>query len=146
MVYAEIEAGRYSYKKNLLKLLLLIQSDLFCIGAYLANPAFKNMLDHFPDRIKSFEQEIDRMMGAVPPLTNFVFPQGGRVGSLLQLARTVSRRAERTIVAHARKEKVDDRVLMYINRLSDLLLAVARFTNHKDRKREIVWSREKYLK
>ena len=147
VVYSEAEAGRRSYKKALLKLLLLIQGDLFCIGAYLANPrAFKNMLDHFPDRIKSFEREIDRMMGAVPPLTNFVFPQGGRVGSLLQLARTVSRRAERTIVTHARKEKVDDRVLMYVNRLSDLLLAAARFTNHKDRKREIVWSREKYLK
>ncbi len=146
VVYAEIEIGKSPYRKRLLNLLLLIQSDLFCIGAYLANPGLSNMMDHFPERIKSFEREIDFMMGKAPPLTNFVFPQGGRVGSLFQLARTVCRRAERTVVTHAKKEKIDERVLIYTNRLSDLMLAAARFTAHIDKKREIVWSREKYLK
>ncbi len=146
VVYAEALAEKKSYKKYLVQLLLEIQSDLFCIGAYLANPNLIDMIGHFDKRIKKFEREIDFMMSEAPPLTNFVFPQGGRVGSLLQLARTVSRRAERTIVTYSKEEKVDDRILMYINRLSDLLLAAARYVNFKEKKKEIIWSREKYIK
>ena len=130
----------------MLDLLIKIQSDMFCVGAYLSNPKLVDMIGHFEERIKKFEHEIDFMMGKTSPLTNFVFPQGGRVGSLFQLARTVSRRAERTIVTFSREENVDPRVLMYVNRLSDLLLAAARYTNHKEKHREIIWSREKYLK
>jgi cob(I)alamin adenosyltransferase len=146
VIYSEIELGKSRYKKHLLELLLQIQSDMFCMGAYLANPKLADMMEHFPKRIKSFEHEIDFMMGKAPPLTNFIFPQGGRAGSLFQLARAVSRRAERTIVAHAKKEKVDERVMVYINRLSDLLLAAARYINHIEKKKEIIWSRDKYLK
>ncbi len=146
VIYSKIDSGKRSYKKNLLKLLLLIQSDLFCAGAYLANPGLIEMINHFPLRVKDFEKEIDRMMSEAPPLKNFVFPQGGEVGSLFQFARAVARRCERTIVTHSKKENVDDRVLIYINRLSDLLLAAARLTNTREKKKEIIWSREKYLK
>ena len=146
VVHAELLAGKKSYAKYLAPLILMIQSDLFCIGAYLANPKLIDMISHFEIRIKNFEHEIDFMMAKTPPLTNFVFPQGGRVGSLLQLARTVSRRAERTVVSFSRESKVDARVLQYVNRLSDLLLAAARYANHKERRREIIWSRDKYIK
>jgi cob(I)alamin adenosyltransferase len=146
VIYSEISAGKKSYRKRLLSLLLKIQSDMFCIGAYLANPKLVDMIGHFEERIKKFEQEIDFMMGKAPPLTNFVFPQGGRVGSLFQLARTVSRRAERNIVTLAKKERTDSRILMYINRLSDLLLAAARYANHIEKKKEIIWSRDRYIK
>jgi cob(I)alamin adenosyltransferase len=146
VVYSEVSAEKKSYKKYMLPLILKIQSDMLCIGAYLANQKMLNLVDHFDERIKKFEQEIDFMMGKIPPLKNFVFPQGGRVGSLLQLARTVSRRTERTIVTFSKKEKVDARVLQYINRLSDLLLAMALYVNYKENKKEIIWSREKYIK
>jgi cob(I)alamin adenosyltransferase len=152
VIYSEVAAGKKSYKKYILDLLLKIQSDMFCIGAYLANSKLIDMIGHFDVRVKKFEQEIDFMMGKTPPLTNFVFPQGGRVGSLFQLARTVSRRAERNIVTLDKKtasggsNRVDPRVLMYVNRLSDLLLAAARYTNFVEKKKEIIWSREKYLK
>jgi cob(I)alamin adenosyltransferase len=146
VIYAEVETGKKSYRKYYLSLLLKIQSDLFCVGAYLANSNLIDMIDHFEERIKMFEQQIDFMMGKSPPLTNFVFPQGGRVGSLFQLARTVSRRAERHIVTLSGKEKIDPRILMYVNRLSDLFLAAARYANYKEKKKEIIWSREKYVK
>jgi len=146
VVYSELGAVKNSHAKYLKQILLEIQSDLLCIGAYLANPNLIDMIGHFDKRIKKFEHEIDFMMGQTPPLTNFVFPQGGRVGSLLQLARTVSRRAERMIVAFSKKSSVDERILMYVNRLSDLLLAAARYANHKEKKKEIIWSRDKYIK
>jgi len=68
----------------------------------------------------------------MPKLKNFILP-GGRTGSLLHYARTVARRAERRTVALAEKEKVMEDILVYINRLSDLLFTFARYINHKEK-------------
>lgn len=141
------------HAKYLQEILTLIQSDLLCMGANLANPKDTTIMAHFPQRIKKFEQEIDYCMKKTPPLTSFILPQGGRIGSLLQLSRTVSRRAERKIITLAKKssyakgfgrtrEDVSDDVVIYINRLSDLFLALARFADFSEGKKEIVWSRE----
>jgi cob(I)alamin adenosyltransferase len=146
VVCAELDQSRKKHAKYLKEILMRVSSDLFCLGSYLADPQFLYLTAHFEKRIKKFEQEIDFLMGKIPPLASFILPQGGRVGALLQLARTVSRRAERKIVTLSKKEKVDSNVLAYINRLSDLLLAAARYANYKDGKKEIIWSRDKYLK
>jgi cob(I)alamin adenosyltransferase len=122
--------------------LLQIQSDLFEIGAYLASTgAIKHQgLDKkLKERTIEFEKIIDLLTQKLPKLTNFILPSG-RTGSLLHYARTISRRAERRTVALAEKEKVLDEVLVYLNRLSDLLFTFARTINYQEKQKETIWS------
>jgi cob(I)alamin adenosyltransferase len=133
---------------KLKKILLAIQSDLFYIGAYLADlPDTIEDID-LAKKTQDFEKNIDYMMKRLPPAFNFVLPGGGRTAAFLHQARTVARRAERDLVRLSKKEKglpagrqVDERVMKYINRLSDLLYASARFANMIEKKKEIIWSR-----
>jgi cob(I)alamin adenosyltransferase len=115
-----------------------IQHDLFAIGAYLANPkaqASKNL----SERVKEFEKMIDIQTKKMPELKNFILPGGGMTGAELHQARTVARRAERQLVALMQKEILDEKVITYINRLSDLLFSTARFVNHNEKKKETIW-------
>jgi cob(I)alamin adenosyltransferase len=89
-------------------------------------------------RVVEFEKEIDRLTAKMPKLKNFILP-GGRIGSLLHYARTVARRAERRTVQLAEKEAVLSEILIYINRLSDLLFTFARYINYKEKQKEIIW-------
>jgi cob(I)alamin adenosyltransferase len=116
-----------------------IQSDLFAIGSYLADPAGKS-IPRLAERIVDFEQEIDRQTRLLPALRNFILPGGGKTGASLHQARTVCRRAERHLVALMQQETVDENVLKYVNRLSDLLFSTARFVNHREQKKETVWT------
>ena len=120
-----------------------IQHDLFVIGAQLASPAANSKEQMANSRLKErtteFEQTIDRLSKELPELKAFILPGGGEAGSLLHLARTVCRRAERRIVSLAQKEQVDDAILVYFNRLSDLLFTYARYLNQKDKKKETSW-------
>jgi cob(I)alamin adenosyltransferase len=122
--------------------LLRIQNDLFEIGASLAEPDEKrhlNLNNKLRQRVQDFEKTIDLLTSKLPKLTNFILP-GGKTGSLLHYARTVARRAERRTVALAEKEKVLEEVLVYLNRLSDLLFTFARTINHKEKQKETIWS------
>ena len=92
-------------------------------------------------KTEEFEKSIDFMMKYLPPTFNFVLPGGSRAGAFLHQARTVARRAERNLVRLSKKEKVDERVMKYINRLSDLFYAAARFANRIEKKKETIWSR-----
>ncbi len=126
---------------KLKKILLGVQSDLFYIGAYLADlPDTIEDID-LVQKTEEFEKSIDFMMKHLPPTFNFVLPGGSRAGAFLHQARTVARRAERNLVRLAKKEKVNERVSKYINRLSDLLYAAARFANHIEKKKETIWER-----
>lgn len=126
---------------ELKKILLGVQGDLFYIGAYLADlPDTIEDID-LVQKTEEFEKSIDFMMKQLPPTFNFVLPGGSRAAAFLHQARTVARRAERNLVRLAKKEKVDERVSKYINRLSDLLYAAARFANHVEKKKEIIWER-----
>jgi cob(I)alamin adenosyltransferase len=121
--------------------LLKIQSDLFEIGACLAGPGEKQhqiLSAKLKKRVGEFEKTIDLLTVKMPKLKNFILP-GGRTGSLLHYARTVARRAERRTVALAEKEKVMEDILVYINRLSDLLFTFARYINHKEKQTETIW-------
>ncbi|MBI2430881.1 MAG: cob(I)yrinic acid a,c-diamide adenosyltransferase [Candidatus Levybacteria bacterium] len=117
-----------------------IQNDLFLIGTMLANPKAK-IVTGLQKRVEEFETLIDRMTSKLPELRNFILPGGGTTGSLLHVARTVCRRAERRVVALSQKEKVDRAILMYFNRLSDLLFTMARYVNHKEKKKEVIWTK-----
>ena len=81
------------------------------------------------------------MTEKMPELMNFILPGGGKAGSMLHFARTISRRAERKVVVLAVKEKVSEEIIMYLNRLSDLLFTFARFVNYKEKQKEIIWNK-----
>lgn len=126
---------------KLKKILLGVQSDLFYIGAYLADlPDTIEDID-LVQKTEKFEKSIDYMMKRLPPTFHFVLPGGSHTAAFLHQARTVARRAERNLVRLAKKEKVDERVSKYINRLSDLLYAAARFANTIEKKKETIWQR-----
>jgi len=129
-----LQAGNSKLKSELVK----IQNDLFEIGSALASTDLSK-LGSLGNRVKEFENEIDKMTEKMPTLANFILPGGGKTGAMLHFARTVARRAERKVVALSESERVDSSIIMYLNRLSDLLFTRARFVNYKEKKKEIIW-------
>jgi cob(I)alamin adenosyltransferase len=122
--------------------LLRIQRDLFALGAQLADPSEKlseRLTKAFlaDADVKRLEDLIDRLDAEVPPLSHFILSGGGPAGAALHVARTICRRAERRIVALA--PPVDAVLVRYVNRLSDLLFAMARATNHRSSRPETAW-------
>ena len=88
------------------------------------------------------EQAIDLLGTKTAPLSGFVLPGGTRAAGMLHVARTVCRRAERRVLSLKRTEPVDDEVLRFVNRASDLLFAAARYANAIDANGDITWNRE----
>jgi cob(I)alamin adenosyltransferase len=124
--------------------LLEIQKDLFAIGAQLADPSYgkkpakeKTRIDE--SRVKSFEKLIDGYEKQTGPVKVFILPGGCPGGSAAHILRSVSRRVEREIVALARAASVPPIVLKYVNRLSDLFFAMARYLNCKAGLPEVPW-------
>ncbi len=113
-------------------LLKRIQNDLFVVGADLATPSsLKDALRLSQERISWLEQTIDELNPKLAPLKDFVLPSGSKLASFLHLARTVCRRAERRVVSLMKCEDANPNVLVYLNRLSDLLFVLARYVNLK---------------
>lgn len=135
--FAKATRGKQEIRKELIK----IQNDLLEIGSNLANPASKE-LKYLEKRVKEFEKFIDQMTEQMPPLKNFILPGGGKAGAFLHLTRAISRRAERKIVELNNKQKIDDNIIIYLNRLSDLLFTMARFANFKEKKKEVIWHKK----
>jgi len=116
-------------------LLESIQRDLFAIGGQLASPdpakvakaLVKAALD--ATRVATLEEAIDAAEATLGPLTSFILPGGTLKASTLHFARTVCRRAERSVVTLARQASVPPPILAYLNRLSDLLFVLARRAN-----------------
>lgn len=114
-----------------------VQRDLFAIGGQLASPdpakVAKALAKAFvsEERVAALEAAIDEADAELPPLKSFVLPGGTEKAARLHLARTVCRRAERQVVSLDRDQRVPPVVLRYLNRLSDLLFALARLANHR---------------
>jgi len=128
-------------------LLRSIQNDLFDVGADLCVPERPKRGRAAPDRrplriteahVRPLEEAIDRINAALQPLRSFVLPGGIAASAWLHLARTVCRRAERRLVALARKEAINPQAIIYLNRLSDLLFVMARRANDGGRA-DILW-------
>ena len=125
-------------------MLARIQNDLFDLGADLCYPDeskdARGRLQVTDAQVERLEREIDALNGELEPLRSFVLPGGSQAASFLHLARTISRRAERLIVALAARkgETVGAPALRYINRLSDFLFVAARFANDKGRS-DMTW-------
>ncbi len=126
-------------------ILLHIQNDLFDLGADLCRPSSKGTASQplrvTPAQVLWLEQTIDRFNAPLAPLTTFVLPGGSPAASYLHLARTITRRAERSVVelADRQRDTVNPAVLHYLNRLSDLLLVLARDANDHG-KTDVLWT------
>ena len=129
-------------------LLSQVQSDLFSLGASLATPGAEEgtarpSIPPLPEeRIALMEAWIDRAMEETPELHGFILPGGTRGAAAIHLARTVCRRAERAVVGLNQTESSDPGVLKYLNRLSDLLFALARLENSRQGEPEVLWEKE----
>ena len=126
-------------------LLEQVQRDLFSIGGYLATPdparvaAALAKAELPATRIVEFERAIDAADAELPPLRAFVLPAGTPQAAALHHARTVCRRAERSVVHLAQATEVPGVILVYLNRLSDLLFTLARLTNHRSGVADDTW-------
>lgn len=143
--------------KKLNTIIKQIQTNLFFIGSLLAG--YKPKIFHFKFLILNLERLIDNFEKELPELRNFLLPGGTKVASLLHLGRSVCRRAERRVVELVQKENPGvsrenhprggirftpqdingEQIIIYLNRLSDLLFEMARWENLKAGKKEIVW-------
>jgi cob(I)alamin adenosyltransferase len=126
-------------------LLESIQRDLFSLGAQLAAPdpaAVAKALGKAQlseQRVVEFERLIDEAEQELPPLRAFILPAGTPKAAALHLARTVCRRAERSVVQLAQQSPVPALFLTYLNRLSDLLFVLARLANHRMGFSDVPW-------
>lgn len=120
-----------------------IQSELFDLGAELSTVQDKqDSVAQFllvEEDIAKLEAAIDELDAELAPLKSFVLPGGTASASALHLARTVCRRAERSLVALAAIEAVRPEVLRYVNRLSDLLFVMARSANRDEGLPDVPW-------
>ncbi len=133
-------------------ILLIIQNDLFTIGAMLATPPNKEILKSGKERLQIskiddnkilfLEKEIDKMNKGLEPMKNFILPGGHTVVSFCHIARCICRRAERVTVELNDNELVNVNILIYLNRLSDYLFVLARKLTFDNHVKEIPWNQK----
>lgn len=121
-----------------------IQDRLFTIGSLLATDAEQEVKMKLPDLhatdIEMLERRIDSMTEQLPPMKSFILPGGNVAVSSIHIARCVCRRAERLAVGLRQHDLfVDDRVIRYLNRLSDYLFTLARYAAQKSGVEEVAW-------
>ena len=126
------------------KVLLEVQDRLFTIGSSLACDPIKEPKMRIPDLketdIELLEKEIDRMEETLPPMKCFILPGGHTTLSHLHIARCVCRRAERCCVRlELESLEVEEIIIKYLNRLSDYLFVLSRYTGHQLKAEEIPW-------
>ena len=120
-----------------------LQKDLFALGARLADPSSRiaprvEKASVGDAAVQRLELAIDRLEAMLPPLRRFILPGGSSAGALLHLGRTVCRRAERRVIGLG-ADAVDPVLIVYLNRLSDLLFVMARTVNHRSGAPETEW-------
>ncbi|HKO14691.1 MAG TPA: cob(I)yrinic acid a,c-diamide adenosyltransferase [Gemmatimonadaceae bacterium] len=129
------------------EVLVPIQRDLFAIGALLATPDRDRMHQHLEkarvdeERVAQLEHAIDEGDAELEPLRAFIIPGGSPKSAALHVARTVCRRAERSVVDLREAHQVDipELAVIYLNRLSDLLFTLARVANRRAGVGEVTW-------
>jgi cob(I)alamin adenosyltransferase len=115
-----------------------VQNDLFDLGGELSIPTHRLLAEA---QVSALDAWIAELNGALPPLKEFILPGGTRAAALCHIARTVCRRAERSIVALSLGEEISPHALQYLNRLSDLLFVLARDLNKSANVSDTAWQR-----
>lgn len=129
--------------KNLVKVIVTLQKDLFTTASILAG----SNLPFAAAKVTRLEKAIDSWANKLPEVKNFIISGGSYSGTLLFYARTLARRAERRVVGLAKVEKVRPTTLKFLNRLSDYLWMFSRFVNHSQGGKEEYWlNRQKQRK
>jgi cob(I)alamin adenosyltransferase len=117
-----------------------VQQDLFDLGGELSIPGHGLLAS---EKVASLEKRLESWNKELPPLKEFILPGGSRAAAAAHLARTVCRRAERSVVALARKEKVSEPARQYLNRLSDLLFVAGRVLNRAAGVGDVQWRHQR---
>ena len=121
-----------------------IQSQLFDLGAELGSPdeGRREVRTLVEKHVFELESSMDRQTAELEPLKSFILPGGTLLAAELHVARTICRRAERSVLALANAEPIRSVISMYLNRLSDWLFTAARTANHTSNVEDIVWISE----
>lgn len=135
--------------EDIINFLIGVQNDLFVIGSDLADPKYpseneiqdqrktprveKNMISHLEITIDKFEVQLD-------PINFFILPGGSIESSLLQISRSVTRRTETAIAILSKNEHINPHIIVYLNRLSDLLFVCGRLVNKRLGVKDIAWN------
>jgi cob(I)alamin adenosyltransferase len=135
--------------EDIINFLIGVQNDLFVIGSDLADPKYlseneiqdqrktprveKNMISHLEGTIDRFEMQLD-------PINFFILPGGSIESSLLQISRSVTRRTETVIATLSKNEHINPHIIVYLNRLSDLLFVCGRLVNKRLGVKDIAWN------
>jgi cob(I)alamin adenosyltransferase len=120
--------------------LVEVQHDLFDLGGELSIPGSEAVTDA---QVVRLEQAVARFNAGLPPLKEFILPGGTRAASYAHVARTVCRRAERSLVHLGASATVSDPVRRYVNRLSDLLFVLARVLNRDAGRADVLWRKDR---
>lgn len=113
-----------------------VQDDLFDLGGELSVPGHPMLA---ASHITRLEQSLDQWNATLPALKDFILPGGSRAAALAHMARTICRRAERSVVTLARGEPVGEYAGPYLNRLSDMLFVAARLLNQHSGAGDVLW-------
>jgi cob(I)alamin adenosyltransferase len=123
--------------------ILDIQKNLFVIGSLLAIDYSNNKkvehIDFSTDKTSLIEKEIDKISSTLPKMTNFIIPGGHRTVSTCHISRSICRRAERNCIKLAKQFKLNNNILIYLNRLSDYLFILSRKITIDTNTQEIKW-------
>lgn len=124
------------------EMIAIIQNEIFDIGSVLATSpedSWEGMPKITNEQIERIEGYIDSITTKIPELKSFVLPGGTFLNAYLHIARAVCRRVERQVVALSKKEPVSNEIIVYLNRLNDLLFTLARYDVIKKGKPEYLW-------
>jgi cob(I)alamin adenosyltransferase len=116
-----------------------VQHDLFDLGGELSIPGHAMLKSA---QVENLERQLEAWNADLAPLKEFILPGGSRAAAAAHLARTVCRRAERTVVALGRQEPVGEHAWRYLNRLSDLLFVAGRALNRAAGRGDVQWRRK----
>ena len=123
--------------------LLQVQHDLFDLGGEVCIPGHSIITEQHVMRLEALTEAHNAKL---KPLKEFILPGGTRAAAAAHLARAVCRRAERSLVALGREERVGERARQYLNRLSDLLFVLGRALNRAARRGDVLWKHERKAK
>jgi cob(I)alamin adenosyltransferase len=117
-----------------------VQHDLFDLGGELSIPGHAMLK---AERVEALDRQLEAWNASLPPLKEFILPGGSRAAAAAHLARTICRRAERTVVALGRDQALGENALRYLNRLSDLLFVAGRTLNRAAGRGDVQWRHER---
>ncbi len=140
LVITEVKSGEIK------DLLTIIQNQLFTVGSDLATPINDKTSKYDIPRVeesffKNAEDQIDKFDAQLKPLEHFILPGGTKSAAILNICRTVCRRAERRVVALKAAEKINENIIIFLNRLSDLFFVLSRFENMISGIPDVIWKK-----